>query len=636
LISSIIGAHPPLSRILAVGTDGESNLSAAILNNLPFAQHVRCAVHLRRDIQEKMKEIGVPKQYQSFFVEDVMGSFHSPHAIGLVDANTPEEFDEMLSNLQSVWQKREAEFSSRSPVVYQWFVKYHAEDVRNFMITTVRERVGLGKPPSHYTTNANESINNVVKQALHYEEKDWDKFCDEMFKLVKIQYQELEKAVIRTGEYRFKANFAHLEKSLAAWTKMSVEQRKRHIKKVMYAKINDPPSNGSDDDTAITSSSRFNVTSLPTPSNISSEVWECMVSKAQAIASDPVSMSPVPGANGKSRFVVSFRNPDSPLKVQAGKSPGQYSCDKKKCPAFAGYKICSHVLAVALQNNESKELLKSGHSNGASLHDVAMIGMPNNAGKKPGCVKKRSRKKKCIQDENRVPAFHPMLNNTSRINTSRINSDNTEPLLNSSTNCDTNCETSAASFTSVVSIPQSTSSLPPPLIPVTHEVTTQVLPVSQIQINQQPSHCSHTSMKVTAPFSAVSMPPLGAVNYLSQRQANPLHPQSNPFFVKFLTKQIKVCQGCRSGYQRGLNGDALPPPYDIVIGHFERQQYSYQVTGITRLSRETCAHYHAFPQCILAKFPNFQPTELSIPNEVLLKLNATHKSFLNSTFGTCL
>ena len=30
LISSIVGAHPPLSRILAVGTDGESNLSAAI------------------------------------------------------------------------------------------------------------------------------------------------------------------------------------------------------------------------------------------------------------------------------------------------------------------------------------------------------------------------------------------------------------------------------------------------------------------------------------------------------------------------------------------------------------------------------------------------------------------------------
>ena len=56
-------------------------------------------------------------------------------------------------------------------------------------------KAGLGHPPTHFTTNANESINNVIKQALHYEEKNWDKFCDEMLNLVKIQYQELEKAV---------------------------------------------------------------------------------------------------------------------------------------------------------------------------------------------------------------------------------------------------------------------------------------------------------------------------------------------------------------------------------------------------------------------------------------------------------
>ena len=237
LIPSIIGAYPPLSRILAVGTDGESNLSAAILNNLPFAQHMCCAVHMTRNIQEKMKEVGVPKQYQGLFIEDVMGSFYSPRATGLVDAKSNEEFDEMLLNLQPIWQKREAEFSSRNTLVYPWFIKYHAEDVRSFMIVPVRERVGLGHPPAHFTTNANESMNNVIKRALHYEEKNWDKFCDEMLTLVKIQYQELEKAVVRTGEYRFQAKFTHLEKPLAVWTKMSVEQRKRHMKKVMCLKM---------------------------------------------------------------------------------------------------------------------------------------------------------------------------------------------------------------------------------------------------------------------------------------------------------------------------------------------------------------------------------------------------------------
>ena len=108
---------------------------------------------------------------------------------------------------------------------------------------------------------------------------------------------------------------------------------------------------------------------------------------------------------------------------------------------------------------------------------------------------------------------------------------------------------------------------------------------------------------------------------------------SNPFFVKFLTKQIRVCQGCRSGYQRDLNGDPLPPPYDIIIGHFERQQYSDPVTGLTRLSRETCAHYHAHPQCIYAKHPKFQPNKVHIHDEVLKKLSGIHKQFLIKTFG---
>ena len=71
------------------------------------------------------------------------------------------------------------------------------------MIIPVQEKAGLGHPPAHFTTNGNESINNVIKQAIQYKEKNWDQFCDEMLALVKIQYQEVEKAVVCIGEYRF-------------------------------------------------------------------------------------------------------------------------------------------------------------------------------------------------------------------------------------------------------------------------------------------------------------------------------------------------------------------------------------------------------------------------------------------------
>ena len=172
----------------------------------------------------------------------------------------------------------------------------------------------------------------------------------------------------------------------------------------------------------------------------------------------------------------------------------------KKGPAFAGYKICSYVLAVAFQ---SEELLKTCHSsNNASLHDVAMIGMPKNAGKKP---MKRYRKRKSVRDENRVPPLHGCR----------------ETLITPPTHSETNNLCKPRTLPTATSIPSGVSlapntrniSSPPPLVPITHGVTAQVL-----QINQQPSLHSHTSMTVTQPFCSLSVPPLNSVvNYLPQK-----------------------------------------------------------------------------------------------------------------------
>ena len=183
-------------------------------------------------------------------------------------------------------------------------------------------------------------------------------------------------------------------------------------------------------------------------------------------------------------------------------------------------------------------------------------------------------------------------------------------------------------------------SFPPPLIPAT-SLMSPVLPLTQIQITQQPTSCSQTSMTVSQPSCSYTLPSISQTSQTTDFQ-QPVSPPtshetfSKPFFVKFLTRQIKICQGCRSGYQRDHNGNSLPPPYDIVIGHFERQQYCDRVTGLSRLSRETCIHYHAYPPCIRAKHPTFQCNELYISAEVLANLSGTHKLFLNTTFGLCL
>ena len=95
---------------------------------------------------------------------------------------------------------------------------------------------------------------------------------------------------------------------------------------------------------------------------------------------------------------------------------------------------------------------------------------------------------------------------------------------------------------------------------------------------------------------------------------------------KFLAKQVKA-----AGVVISIVTMLLPN--DVVVGHFEHQTYNDQVTGIARVSMETCVLYHVSPRCIYAKHPDFKHTEVLAPKEILGRLHDIHKLFLNQTFG---
>ena len=48
----------------------------------------------------------------------------------------------------------------------------------------VREKAGLGSPPSTFTTNASESINFVLKQKVDFKESEWPEFNEKVKVLV--------------------------------------------------------------------------------------------------------------------------------------------------------------------------------------------------------------------------------------------------------------------------------------------------------------------------------------------------------------------------------------------------------------------------------------------------------------------
>ena len=63
-------------------------------------------------------------------------------------------------------------------LVYTWFFKHCRDNVAKYMLQDVREKAGLGSPPSPYYTNEVESKNRVLKEEGQYKSSQLPYFVD--------------------------------------------------------------------------------------------------------------------------------------------------------------------------------------------------------------------------------------------------------------------------------------------------------------------------------------------------------------------------------------------------------------------------------------------------------------------------
>jgi len=90
----------------------------------------------------------------------------------------------------------------------------------------------MGHPPDAFYINNVESVNRIIKHKTNYKTCEWSDFCKLARELVEEQENEIEKAVIGVGEYRFDEEYVCLEVPLAKWSSMSQAQRKKRLQKI--------------------------------------------------------------------------------------------------------------------------------------------------------------------------------------------------------------------------------------------------------------------------------------------------------------------------------------------------------------------------------------------------------------------
>ena len=104
--SSLVGLRPALTNLQPFGTDREQALSNAFQTVFTRAKHLRCFLHFKNNLEDRLKKLSLTKSVRNEFLGDVFGN-PTEFEEGLVDAEDEDCYEASLCSLQRVWDERE-------------------------------------------------------------------------------------------------------------------------------------------------------------------------------------------------------------------------------------------------------------------------------------------------------------------------------------------------------------------------------------------------------------------------------------------------------------------------------------------------------------------------------------------------
>ena len=388
--SSLVSKQPQLAKLHCFGTNGEAALVKAFSAVFPGAIHLRCFLHFRQNIEQKLREFGIGAAAVKEYKKDIFGD-PIQLQFGLVDSSSESDLDNKLDQLEKKWDDLEIPFNF-PPEFHSWFKVYCREVIAMSMLHPVQEKAGLGCPPSPYYTNDIEYKNNILKQHLHRKPSTLPDFVDSMKALITNQRTEVEKAVASHGEYRLVSQYSILACDQQKWFKMSSKQRLGKISSFMKASV--IPTFESNSSSGSMQEKPSPLEALTLPVNMARTIW----SRTRSIVED-AAITNAPGDD--TAYIVRSNSGKRPHYVQPAKGGG-YLCDEE-CLGYKSSKICAHTVAANLKGTGIESVVEwykklKYKPNFTALADS---GKPSSAGKKnqKGVSKKISRVIHSVTDE---------------------------------------------------------------------------------------------------------------------------------------------------------------------------------------------------------------------------------------------
>lgn len=144
-------------------------------------------------------------------------------------------FWEALRELEERWNNLEKGCSlpGANPQFYRWFCAHKAKDIVECVLPEVRSKAGLKDPCRDFTTNNS----HVIKQEVNWKESKLPALVEHLRSTVDRHNAELQKAVVRRGEWQFTSQHQQLEVPESTWFQMPPECREKQMKKVLTCSV---------------------------------------------------------------------------------------------------------------------------------------------------------------------------------------------------------------------------------------------------------------------------------------------------------------------------------------------------------------------------------------------------------------
>jgi hypothetical protein len=630
---TIKSLEPDLTNLLAFGTDDETALVEGFNQHFERATHLLCEIHLKKNIETKLTSMNITGETKQSIISDIFGrKVQDAFESGMSDAKDPEEFFVMLDSALAKW----ADLHPNGEEFHAWFKTNKAKEFAESVVSSVRQRAGLGCPPEKFTTNRSERTNGIIQDFIKRDcgaaKVDEYTFVTSLEKPIKIQEQEIEMAVLGKGQYTLRDQYSHIRVNGNQWDRMTEGQKKAALSRIHQIGIEDvlPTS--------------VSIVAAHLSKDVPPVVQEMVSGGVDWISKDILTkiatsadetmkkgnIAELPGAAHDTIIVPSKSKPTSPHVVVLY-SNGKVEC--KDCPGYSSLSICSHVLVACLKKGHLAKYLKwltaaKRKKGGVNYSQAITFGMPAGRGRKGSKAPRKRQGKKTTTTTDIIPRpgllTPSLITNLTRLQPTQATSATATTIALNHTNEIQVIRTHATQ--TVDNTPQSHQSistfsgLAMPKSSASVAATQPLYPV--------PIHQAHTSQ-----FNSTTPPsvPMQGHQHAQHMLSLPPYPTAVPgmfiiYLLHFCPPNTSVCFGCSQSLKP--YGVIQQPPFDLVIVSNMEREWHHNNMLHRKFSN---VYFHCCCACVQKKHHgNFH---VSVPEILASLLQPEHKIYLRQTFG---